>query len=162
MIMLLCYATTTKVRLPKMPNITSRFPWIVHAYCLMNNHFHLLLETPEANLSTGMQYLNGTYTRNHNRVHGKKGHLFQARFWSTPIEDNSYFLEVARYLALNPVRAQLVRSPEMFPWSSFLETAGWRREYEFLNTGFLLSFFSEHTESARREEHIPNPRCEEP
>jgi putative transposase len=128
----------------------------------MNNHFHLLLETPEANLSTGMQYLNGTYTRNHNRVHGKKGHLFQARFWSTPIEDNSYFLEVARYLALNPVRAQLVRSPEMFPWSSFLETAGWRREYEFLNTGFLLSFFSEHTESARREEHIPNPRCEEP
>jgi putative transposase len=128
---------------------TLDFQWIVHAYCLMDNHFHLLLETPEANLSLGMHVLKGTYTRNHNRLYDRRGHLFQGRFWSNPIEDTQHFLEVARYIALNPVRANLVGSPELFCWSSCPETAGWREEPTFLRTESLLSIFSEHAELAR-------------
>ncbi len=128
---------------------TLDFQWAINAYCLMDNHFHLMVETPEANLSSGMRVLKGTYTRNHNRLYGRKGHLFQGRFWSNTIEDTQHFLEVARYIALNPVRANLVSSPEIFRWSSCPETAGWRKEPAFLQTEPLLSVFSEHTALAR-------------
>jgi len=83
-----------------------RFGWICHAYCLMTNHYHLLVETPEPNLSRGMQHLNGVYTQWFNRQHSRFGHLVQGRFKSIVVEKESYLLELARYIVLNPFRGQ--------------------------------------------------------
>jgi len=88
-------------------NSVERFRWICHAYCLMDSHYHLLVETPEPNLSRGMQYLNGVYTQWFNRQRRRYGHLFQGRFKSVVVEKESYLLELARYIVLNPVRAGL-------------------------------------------------------
>lgn len=104
--------------------VVERFGWRCHAYCLMDNHFHLLLETPQANLSRGMRQLNGVYTQKFNRRHGKTGHLFQGRFKAIVVEKDSYLLELARYIVLNPVRAKMVRTPERYPWSSYRPTLG--------------------------------------
>ena len=87
-----------------------RHGWICHAYCLMTNHYHLLIETPEAGLSRGMQLLNGVYTQWFNRRHQRVGHLFQGRFKAVLVEKESHLLELARYVVLNPVRAGMVRS----------------------------------------------------
>jgi len=86
--------------------VAERFGWRCHAYCLMDNHFHLLLETPQPNLSRGMRQLNGVYTQSFNRRHRKAGHLFQGRFKAILAEKDSYLLELARYIVLNPVRTR--------------------------------------------------------
>ena len=98
--------------------------WRCHAYCLMDNHYHLLIETPEANLSKGMRQLNGPYTQRFNRRQGRVGHVFQGRFKSILVERDAHLLEVARYVVLNPVRAGMVRSVKDWPWSSYRATAG--------------------------------------
>jgi len=85
--------------------VIARFGWLCHAYCLMTNHYHLLVETPHANLSQGMRQLNGVYTQYVNRSHRRVGHLFQGRFKGILVEKESYLLELARYVVLNPVRA---------------------------------------------------------
>ena len=84
--------------------VIDRFRWICHAYCLMGNHYHLLIETPDANLSLGMRQLNGVYTQRFNRHHNRAGHLFQGRFKAILVERYSYLLELARYIVLNPLR----------------------------------------------------------
>ena len=89
--------------------VASRFGWICHAYCLMSNHYHLLVETPAANLSKGMQLLNGVYTQRFNRATKRSGHVFQGRFKAVLVEKESHLLELARYVVLNPVRGQGVR-----------------------------------------------------
>ena len=91
---------------------------VLYAYVLMDNHEHLFVQTPEPNLSAGMQYLGGSYTSYFNRRHRRNGHLFQGRFRGHLIEEEGYFLEVSRYVHLNPVRAKMVRRPEEYPWSS--------------------------------------------
>ncbi len=96
-----------------------RYNWICHGYCLMNNHYHLLIETPDANLSKGMRQLNGIYTQYFNRVHDSVGHLFQGRFKSILVEKESYLLELCRYIVCNPVRANLCREPKDWKWSSY-------------------------------------------
>ncbi len=101
-----------------------RFRWSVTAWVLMTNHFHLVLQTPEANLSRGMQWLNGTYADWFNRRHKRSGHLFQGRFKSFIIDKETYFTEVLRYVVLNPVRAKIVARPEEYRWSSYRATAG--------------------------------------
>jgi putative transposase len=101
-----------------------RFRWSVSAWVLMTNHFHLVIQTPEANLSRGMQWLNGTYADWFNRRHNRSGHLFQGRFKSFIIETESYSAEVLRYVVLNPVRAKIVARPEEYRWSSYRATAG--------------------------------------
>ena len=104
--------------------VCHRYNWICHAYCLMSNHYHLLIETPDGNLSQGMRQLNGVYTQYFNRRHGRVGHVFQGRYKGILVDKNSYLLELARYIVLNPVRAGLVRSAREWPWSSYRATAG--------------------------------------
>lgn len=98
--------------------------WICHAYCLMPNHYHLLIETPEPNLVRGMTRFNGVYTQAFNRRHGRVGHVFQGRYKGILVDKDSYFLEVARYIVLNPVRAALANRPASWKWSSYRATAG--------------------------------------
>jgi putative transposase len=103
--------------------VVRRYGWIVHAYCLMTNHFHLLVETPEPNLSAGMQRLKSEYAAYFNERFGHVGHLFQQRFGSSFIEGDEYFAEALRYIALNPVKAGLCDHPAAWPWSSFFGQA---------------------------------------
>jgi REP element-mobilizing transposase RayT len=125
-----------------------RFNWIVHAYCLMTNHYHLLVETPDANLSQGMRQINGVYTQRVNRTHGRVGHLFQGRFKAILVERDSYLLELARYVVLNPVRAGMVTAPGDWPWSSYRATVGQVAVPTFLETDWLLQTFAEDRASA--------------
>ena len=104
--------------------VVSRCRWRCHAYCLMNNHIHLLIDTPQPNLSRGMRQLNGVYTQRFNRRHRRVGHLFQERFQAILVEKERYLLELARYIVLNPVRAKMVKTPERYPWSSYRPMLG--------------------------------------
>ena len=110
--------------LSALDRVMVRFHWICHAYCLMDNHYHLLIETPEGNLSQGMRQLNGVYTQGFNRRHNRVGHLFQGRFKAIVVDRDSYLLELCRYIVLNPVRAGEVSRPEEYRWSSYRATAG--------------------------------------
>lgn len=121
--------------------VVTRFGWICHAYCLMTNHYHLLIETPSPNLSRGMQLLNGIYTQKFNRQHKRSGHVFQGRFKAILVEKESHLLELARYVVLNPVRANMVGSADEWPWSNFLATCGRIEAPEFLETDWTLSQF---------------------
>ncbi|MBI3060119.1 MAG: transposase, partial [Deltaproteobacteria bacterium] len=84
-------------------DVAKRFDWLCYAYCLMENHYHLVIETLEGNLSKGMRHLNGVYTQVSNRRHQRVGHLFQGRYKAILIDKDSYWLEVSRYVVLNPV-----------------------------------------------------------
>jgi len=96
-----------------------KFRFYLYAYALMSNHYHLQIETPEPNLSSIMHYINGSYTTYYNTKRGKCGHLFQGRYKSILVDKDSYFLELTRYIHLNPVRAKMVKSPEKYKWSSY-------------------------------------------
>ena len=130
--------------------VVERFGWICHAYCLMGNHFHLLIETPDPNLSRGMRQLNGVYTQGFNRRHRKVGHLFQGRFKAILVERDSYLLELARYVVLNPVRAKMVKAPEGYAWSSYRPTMGLDPVPPGLSIDWLLSQFAKTKPVARR------------
>lgn len=97
--------------------------WRCYAYCLMDNHYHLLIETPDANLVCGMRRFNGAYAQHFNRRHQRVGHLLQGRYKSIIVERDSHLLELARYIVLNPVRAGTVAHPNAWPWSSYNATA---------------------------------------
>jgi hypothetical protein len=112
----------------------------------MTNHYHLLVETPDANLSKGMRQLNGVYSQYVNRTHGRVGHLFQGRFKAILVERDSYLLELARYVVLNPVRAGMVRAPGEWSWSSYRATAGEAHAPAFLATDWLLRAFADSRE----------------
>ena len=120
-----------------------RFSWICHAYCLMSNHYHLLIETPHANLSQGMRFLNSVYTQKFNRRHRRIGHVLQGRFKSILVEKESHLLELARYVVLNPVRAKMVRSVRHWPWSSYRATAGQEEPLPLLTTDWILAQFGD-------------------
>ncbi|MBE0634678.1 transposase [Candidatus Bipolaricaulota bacterium] len=121
--------------------VAARNDWICHAYCLMSNHYHLLIETPAPSLSRGMQLLNGIYTQKFNRQNKRSGHVFQGRFKAILVEKESYLLELARYVVLNPVRAHMVPSASDWPWSNYLATCGQTEVPEFLETDWTLSQF---------------------
>jgi len=107
----------------------------------MDNHYHLLLETPDANLSAGMRRLNGMYTQAHNRRHKKSGHVFQGRFKAILVDKENYLLELCRYVVLNPVRASVVREAGNWPWSSFRATAGLQPAPDYLSVDWILALF---------------------
>ena len=119
--------------------VCERFNWVLHSYCLMCNHYHLLIETPDSNLSKGMRQLNGVYTQRFNRKHQRVGHVFQGRYKAILVQKDAYLLELARYIVLNPVRAQMVRSAKDWPWSSYRATAELSPTPPWLSTEWLLS-----------------------
>lgn len=123
--------------------LCARFNWRCHAWCQMSNHFHLVLETPDANLSQGMRQLNGVYTQRFNRDHGLAGHLFQGRFKAIPVERETYLLELARYVVLNPVRAGMVARPDDWSWSSYRAMVAAAPTPEWLESDWLLGQFGD-------------------
>jgi putative transposase len=129
---------------------TKRFHWFCHAYCLMNNHYHLLIETPDGNLSHGMRHLNGVYTQRFNRRHNRAGHIFQGRFKSILVERDSYLLEVCRYIVLNPVRAGMAETPDGYQWSSYRATVGLCAKPPFLSVDWILGQFASRRPEARK------------
>lgn len=128
-----------------------RFNRRCHAYCLMINRYHLLLETPDGNFSKGMRQLNGVYTQYVNRTHGRVGHLFQGRFKAILVEKERYLLELARYVVLNPVRSGLAVKPEDWPWSSYRSSVGLEAVPSCLDTDWLLHAFSDQRQQAQAQ-----------
>jgi REP element-mobilizing transposase RayT len=123
--------------------------WRCLAFCLMNNHVHLLLETPDANLSAGMQRMHGRYAQTFNGRHGRVGHVFQGRFGAIGVRSDEQLIAAAAYIARNPVDAGLCDHPAAWPWSSFgavLEGTG----PAWLDAPRLLSWFSDDDAAARR------------
>jgi hypothetical protein len=117
----------------------------------MTNHYHLLIETPDGNLSLGMRQLNGVYTQLFNKRHGRNGHLFQGRYKAILIQKDSHLLEVCRYVVLNPVRAKMVERPEDCKWSSYLATAGRVKPHPSLTADWVLGQFSRKRGKAAQE-----------
>jgi REP element-mobilizing transposase RayT len=124
--------------------------WRLYAYCLMDNHYHLLVETPEPNLSRGMRRLNGVYTQTFNRRHGLVGHLFQGRYKAIVVDRDSYLLELSRYVVLNPVRAGRVENPADWVWSSYGPTVGAVPAPTWLAAGDVLRLFGKGVAAARQ------------
>lgn len=120
---------------------TSRYGAVVHAYCLMSNHYHLLLETPEENLSQIMRHINGAYTTYFNVKRKRAGHLFQGRYKAILVEADQYATELSRYIHLNPVRAGMAVKPEEYKWSSYRSYISRDKAIEWLKTEFILGYF---------------------
>jgi len=130
-------------------HVVDRFGWFCHAYCLMDNHYHILIETPQPNLSQGMRQLNGRYTQAFNRSHRRVGHLFQGRFTAILVEKEAHLLELCRYVVLNPVRAKLVHHPRHWAWSSYRGTVGEAPAPPWLMTDWILQQFGQRTRLAQ-------------
>lgn len=130
---------------------TDRFNWVCYGYCLMDNHYHLLVETVDPTLSNGMRHLNGVYTQSFNRRHGRGGHIFQGRFKSILVDRDSYLKELCRYIVLNPVRAGLVKNVSSYRWSSYKPTVGLTKVPPFLNVSWLLSQFGKDLSEAQKQ-----------
>jgi putative transposase len=143
--------------------IARRYGWRVHAYCLMGNHYHLLIETPGEDLSSAMQRLNGDYAQWFNWRHGLKGHVFYRRFYSVLVQRDEHLLELSRYIVLNPVRAGLAPTAARWKWSSYRATASGAPP-PFVAPAWLLSQFHPDPCRARRvyrrfvAEAPPRPR----
>ena len=127
-----------------------RFGWLLHAYCLMGDHYHLMVETPDTNLSAGMRHLNGVYTQRFNRRHRRVGHVFQGRFKGILVDRDSYLLELSRYVALNPVRARIVSRPQDYRWSSYRAIAGFTPVPPYLTCDWILSQLNERLAVAQK------------
>jgi putative transposase len=124
-------------------HVVDRYGWLCHAYCLMDNHYHLLIETPQPTLSLGMRQLNGRYTQAYNRRHHRVGHLFQGRFTAILVEKDAHLLELCRYVVLNPVRAKLVPHPRQWAWSSYRATVGEMQAPSWLTMDWILGQFGQ-------------------
>jgi len=129
--------------------VVRRFNWLCYAYCLMDNHYHLVVETVEGNLSQGMRHLNGVYTQDFNRRHNRVGHVFQGRYKSILVERDSYLLELCRYVVLNPVRGGVVSQPGKYFWTSYRATAGLGKRPPFLTVDWILGQFGERRPEAQ-------------
>ena len=129
--------------------VTERREWRCHLYCLLPNHYHLALEAADGDLSAGMHVLNGTYAKFFNRRYDSSGHLFQDRFHAVAVERTKHLLELARYLARNPVRAGLCTDPDEWRWSSFAAYAGKAPAPRFLSMSWVLEQFAHDAAAAR-------------
>ena len=130
--------------------VVEKYNWLCHAYCLMDNHYHLLVETPDPNLSLGMRQLNGVYTQGFNRRHQRVGHVFQGRYKAILVEKNEHLLELCRYIVVNPVRACMVSEPRKWIWSSYQSTAYAGKIPEFLAVDWILGQYAKNKTEARK------------
>lgn len=135
-------------------HVIDRYGWLCHAYCLMDNHYHLLIETPQPNLSLGMRQLNGRYTQAYNRRHERVGHLFQGRFTSILVEKEAHLLELCRYVVLNPLRAKMVTHPRLWAWSSYRATAGATTAPAWLTADWILGQFGSRVGPAQEKYRV--------
>lgn len=129
--------------LTTLSHVISRYAWRCHAYCLLGNHYHLLVETPTGNLARGMRQLNGIYTQAFNRRHGRVGHLFQGRYTAILVEKEAHLLELCRYVVLNPLRVKARHRVEDWRWSSYRATAGLAPVPAFLTVDWVLGHFGQ-------------------
>jgi putative transposase len=127
----------------------ARYDWLIQAYCLMGNHYHLLVTTLDATLSRGTQWLNGQYVRRFNTRHERTGHGIFRRFHAVLIRDDSHAAVAARYILRNPVRAQLCASPADWKWSSYAATVGRYSAPAFLEATRILGDFGLALEQAQ-------------
>ncbi len=143
-----------RLLLEALAEASEKYNLLVHGYCLMTNHYHLLVETPDGNLSIAMRYLNGVYTQRSNARNKTVGHIFQGRYKAILVDRDEYLLCLCRYIELNPVRVGLVESPEEWEWSSFRQIAGIAEKGEaFLQTDWMLSQFGT-SEKVARERYV--------
>ncbi len=133
---------------------SARFGVEVHAYCLMGNHYHLLVRTPAGNLSEAMRHVDGVYTQRFNRAHGRDGPLFRGRFASVLVQADRHLLCAARYIHLNPVEARLVERPEDWAPSSYRAYLDPRRAPPWLHTRVVLGWFGSVGTRARHREFV--------
>ncbi|UCD59076.1 MAG: transposase [Candidatus Hydrogenedentota bacterium] len=129
---------------------TERYKAVLHVYCLMTNHYHLLLETPSGNLSQIMRHINGAYTTYFNTKRKRSGHLFQGRYKGILVEADEYAKELSRYIHLNPVRAGMVRSPGEYRWSSYRSYIGKEKPAGWLARGLVLGYFGKKVSESQR------------
>ncbi len=127
-----------------------KYNWLCHAFCLLDNHYHAVIETPDPNLSLGMRQLNGVYTQAFNRAHQRVGHVFQGRYKAILVEKESHLLELCRYVVLNPVRAGMVSKVDEWRWSSYKSTAYAGKVPEYLTIEWVLGQFAEQKNTARK------------
>ena len=130
--------------------VITQFNWTCHAWCLMDNHYPLLIQTPDGNLSKDMRQLNGVYTQASNRRHRRVGHLFQGRFKAILVDSDAYLLELARYVVLNPVRAAMVKKPADWQWSSYRASVGLVPAAPWLAADGLLALFAKRRSLAQQ------------
>lgn len=131
-------------------DVVSKYEWWCYAYCLMPNHYHLVLATPSGVLSRGMRHLNGVYAQRFHHRHSSVGHVFQGRFKSILVDRDAYLLEVCRYVVLNPLRAGLIRRSDGWRWSSYKATAGLGPKPAFLASDRLLECLGRNPAKARK------------
>ncbi len=144
-----------------------RYKLKIHTYCLMTNHYHLLIETPVPNLSKAIKWINGSYAMYFNRKRELSGHLFQGRYKALLIDADEYLKHLSRYIHLNPVRAAMVESPKDYPWSSYPYFSGYKKSPEWLETQWMLSLFGSNLKKSKyayrkfvedvRSENLENP-----
>jgi REP element-mobilizing transposase RayT len=127
-----------------------RYDALTHAYCMMDNHYHLLLETPSGNLPQIMRHINGAYTTYFNIKRDRSGHLFQGRYKAILVEIDEYAKELSRYIHLNPVRAKIVETPEEYEWSSYKFYIGKQKAAQWLYRDFILGYFGKSVSVAQR------------
>jgi REP element-mobilizing transposase RayT len=128
-----------------------RYGILIHSYVLMDNHYHLILETPKGNLLKVMHGLNGGYTGYFNRKYGRSGHLFQGRYKGIMIDKDSYLIPLSRYVHLNPVRAMVAERPQQYRWSSYSGYIGRGKQYEWVEYSWILSQFGSRRLGAKRK-----------
>ncbi len=129
---------------------TERYGAQIHCFCLMSNHYHLLLETPKGNLHQILHHLNTGYTNYFNAKTGRAGHLFQGRYRAILVDRDHYALELSRYIHLNPVRARMVKDPVLYPWSSYTDYAGERKGRDWVKTEWILGQINRNEKRARK------------
>ncbi len=134
-----------------MEAVVERYGAVIHAYCLMDNHYHVVIQTPRANLSEVMQYLNGSYTTYINTKRQRVGHLLQGRYKAILIDADAYAMEVSRYVHMNPVRAGMVSKPAEYPWSSYQYYIGKKKVPTWLTMNIILDYFDERTSEGQRK-----------
>jgi putative transposase len=126
-----------------------RFDIVIHTYCLMSNHYHIIVETPQANLSAAIQWLNVSYATYYNKKRQRSGHLFQGRFKALLVDADEYLSQLSRYIHLNPVRARMVDAPADYRWSSYPAFIGKTKEPQWLDTGLLAGFGKKRRQAER-------------